>query len=77
MASLKTLSATSMPPSRKMAPSSASKQLAIACLQKKKTESSTSISRVSDPDSIRFVDPYPDLESGSGVRRAKNECPQK
>jgi hypothetical protein len=33
MASLKTLSATSMPPSRKIAPSSASKQLAIACLQ--------------------------------------------
>ncbi len=50
MASLKTLSATSMPPSRKMAPSSASKQLAIACLQKNKTESSTSIGRVSDPD---------------------------
>ncbi len=28
---------------------------------------------VSDPDSIRYVDPYPDLdlESGSGSRRAK------
>ncbi len=26
---------------------------------------------VSDPDSIRSVDPYPDLESGTGSRRAK------
>jgi hypothetical protein len=24
-----------------------------------------------DPDSIRFVDPYPDPESGSGSRRTK------
>jgi hypothetical protein len=26
-----------------------------------------------DPESIRAVDPDPDLESGSGSRRAKNE----
>jgi hypothetical protein len=56
----------------------------MACMMKKSITESTKhenrtafvifldvVSSVSDPDSLRSVDPYPYLKSGSGSRRKK------